>query len=64
MLLGLLKHDYINANLISMVDKLIKLTRMGKYRHNNNKGLMFRGALMFLVYVNMLYFDIKRVSVI
>ena len=25
MLLGLLKHDYINANLISMVDKLIKL---------------------------------------
>jgi hypothetical protein len=48
-----------------MVDKLIKLTRMGKYRHNNNnKGLTFRGALMFLVYVNMLYFDIKRVSVI
>jgi hypothetical protein len=29
-----------------MVDKLIKLTRMGKYRYNNNnnKGLMFRGA--------------------
>jgi hypothetical protein len=24
--------------LISMVDKLIKLTRIGKYRHNNNKG--------------------------
>ena len=23
-----------------MVDKLIKLTRIGKYRHNNNKGLM------------------------
>jgi hypothetical protein len=46
-----------------MVDKLIKLTRIGKYRHNNNKGLMLRGALMFLVYVNMLYFDIKRVSV-
>jgi hypothetical protein len=44
-----------------MVDKLIKLTRIGKYRHNNNnKGLMLRGALMFLVYVNMLYFDIKE----
>jgi hypothetical protein len=48
-----------------MVDKLIKLTRIGKYRHNNNnKGLMLRGALMFLVYVNMLYFDIKRVYLV
>jgi hypothetical protein len=46
-----------------MVDKLIKLTRIGKYRHNNNKGLMLRGALMFLVYVNMLYFDIKSVNI-
>jgi hypothetical protein len=44
-----------------MVDKLIELTRIRKYRHNNNKGLMLRGALMFLVYVK-LYFDIKRVS--
>ena len=47
-----------------MVDKLVKLTRIGKHRHNNNNGLMLRGALMFLVYVNMLYFDIKKVSVI
>ncbi len=23
-----------------MVDKLIKLTRIGKYKHKNNKGLM------------------------
>ena len=31
-----------------MVDKFMKLTRNGKYKHNNNKGLMLNSLIVIV----------------